>query len=112
LAALVSRPAEVQSSVVPVVILQIGAYLLAYFALAQPTSPIVTLASVLPPFAPILMPVLMTGGSVPAWQFGLALILIVVAIVGLTWLAGRIYANSAMRIGTRLRFMDAYRGWR
>lgn len=110
LAALVSRPEEVQSAIAPVAVFQIGSYLLAYLALANPTSPVVTIASVLPPFAPILMPVRMSGGDVPAWQVGLALVLTVVAIAGLTRLAGRVYANSAMRIGTRVRFMDAFRG--
>jgi ABC-2 type transport system permease protein len=56
------------------------------------------------------MPVRTTGGDVPAWQVGLALALAVAAIAGLTWLAGRVYANSAMRIGTRVRFRDAFHG--
>ena len=110
MAALVSRPEEVQGAVAPVAVFQIGSYLLAYLALANPTSPIVAIASVVPPFAPILMPVRMSGGDVPAWQVGLALLLTLVAIAGLIRLAGRIYANAAMRIGTRVRFMDAFRG--
>jgi ABC-2 type transport system permease protein len=36
--------------------------------------------------------------------------LTVATIAGVVWLAGRIYANSAMRTGTRVRFMDAFRG--
>ncbi len=110
LAALVSRPEEVQSAVAPVAVFQIGSYLLAYLALANPTSLVVVAASLVPPFAPILMPVRMAGGDVPAWQIGLALVLTVAAIAGLTQLAGRVYANAAMRIGTRVRFMDALRG--
>ena len=110
MASLVSRPEEVQSAVTPVAVFQIGSYLLAYLALANPSSPIVEIASVLPPFAPILMPVRTTGGDVPAWQIGLALALTVAAIVGLIWLAGRVYANSAMRIGSRVRFIEAFRG--
>ncbi len=110
MAALVSRPEEVQSAVTPVAVFQIGSYLLAYLTLANPTSPVATIASMLPPFAPILMPVRTTGGDVPVWQVALALALTVAAIVGVTRLAGRIYANSAMRIGSRVRFMDAFRG--
>ncbi len=110
LAALVSRPEEVQSAVAPVAVFQIGSYLLAYLALANPTSPVVAIASMVPPFAPVLMPVRMAGGDVPAWQVGLALVLTAAAIAGLTRLAGRVYANAAMRIGTRVRFMDAFRG--
>jgi len=37
--------------------------------------------------------------DVPFWQVGLAVVLIVASIVGLTWLAGRMYTNAAMRIG-------------
>jgi ABC-2 type transport system permease protein len=110
LAALVSRPEEVQSTVAPINLFQIASYLLAYVYLANPSSPVALVASVLPPFAPILMAVRISGGNLPAWQFGLALVLIVAAIGGLIWLAGRVYANSAMRIGSRVRFMEAFRG--
>jgi ABC-2 type transport system permease protein len=110
LAALVSRPEEVQGAVAPINVFQIGAYLLTYVYLANQSSPLALVASVLPPFAPILMAVRISVGDVPAWQIGLALVLIVASIVGLIWLAGRVYANSAMRIGSRVRFMDAFRG--
>ena len=66
--------------------------------------------SILPPFAPILMTVRMATGDATGWQVGLAIALIVVSIAGLTWLAGRIYANSVLRLGKRVRFRDAFRG--
>ena len=107
---LVSRQEEVQSAVAPISILQIAGYLLMYAALPNPSGPLATVCSLLPPFAPILMPVRMAASDVPLWQVGLAAALIAASIVGLTWLAGRIYSNAAMRIGARVRFMDAYRG--
>jgi ABC-2 type transport system permease protein len=110
LAALVSRQEEVQSAVAPIQVFAIGSYLLAYVALVNPASPLIILASLLPPFAPILMAVRISVGDVPAWQVGLAIALIVASIAGLVWLAGRVYANSAMRMGSRVRFMDAFRG--
>jgi ABC-2 type transport system permease protein len=109
-AALVSRQEEVQSAVAPISILQIAGYLLMYASLPNPNGPLATICSVLPPFAPILMPVRMAAADVPAWQVGLAAALIVASIAGLTWLAGRMYTNAAMRIGARVRFMDAFRG--
>jgi ABC-2 type transport system permease protein len=81
-----------------------------YAALPNPSGPLATVCSLLPPFAPILMPVRMAVTDVPFWQVGLAAGLIVASIVGLTWLAGRMYINAAMRIGARVRFMDAFRG--
>ncbi len=110
LAALVSRPEEVQGAVAPINVFQVGAYLLAYVYLANQSNPLVLVASVLPPFSPILMAVRISAGDLPAWQVALALVLIVASIAGLIWLAGRVYANSAMRIGTKVRFMDAFRG--
>jgi ABC-2 type transport system permease protein len=69
-----------------------------------------TVLSILPPFAPILMPVRMASGDALAWQVGIALVLTVMSTLGLTWVAGRIYTNSVLRLGTRVRFLDALRG--
>ncbi len=109
-ASLVSRQEEIQSAVAPISVFQIAGYLLMYAALPNPSGPLATLCSLLPPFAPILMPVRMAVTDVPIWQVGLAMALIVASIGGLTWLAGRMYTNAAMRIGARVRFMDAFRG--
>ena len=109
-ASLVSRQEEVQSAVAPIGILQIAGYLLVYAALPNPSGPLATVCSLLPPFAPYLMAVRMAASDVPFWQVGLAVALDLASIVGLTWLAGRMYTNAAMRIGARVRFMDAFRG--
>ena len=109
-ASLVSRQEEVQSAVAPISIFQIAGYLLMYAALPNPSGPLATVCSLLPPFAPILMAVRMASSDVPFWEVGLAVALIVASIVGLTWLAGRMYTNAAMRIGARVRFMDVFRG--
>ena len=109
-ASLVSRQEEIQSAVAPISILQIAGYLLMYAALPNPSGPLATVCSLLPPFAPILMAVRMAASPVPFWQVGLAIALIVASIVGLTWLAGRMYSNAALHLGTRVRFMDAFRG--
>jgi ABC-2 type transport system permease protein len=109
-ASLVSRQEEVQSAVAPIGILQIAGYLLVYAALPNPSGPLATVCSLLPPFAPVLMAVRMAATDVPFWQVALAVALTLASIGGLTWLAGRMYTNAAMRIGARVRFMDAFRG--
>jgi len=81
-----------------------------YAALPNPTGPLAIVCSLLPPFAPIVMAVRMAATDVPLWQVGLSISICVASIVGLTWLAGRMYANAAMRRGARVRFMDAFRG--
>ena len=109
-ASLVSRQEEIQSAVAPISILQVTGYLLMYAALPDPSGPLATACSLLPPFAPILMAVRMAASDVPLWQVGLAIALIVASIGGLTWLAGRMYSNAALHLGTRVRFMEAFRG--
>jgi ABC-2 type transport system permease protein len=109
-ASLVSRQEEIQSAVAPISILQIAGYLLMYAALPSPSGPLATVASLLPPFAPIVMAVRMAATDVPFWQVGLAVALTLASIVGLTWLAGRIYSNAALRLGARARFMETLRG--
>jgi ABC-2 type transport system permease protein len=56
------------------------------------------------------MVVRMASSDVALWQVGLAAVLTIASIAGLTWLAGRVYANAALHLGTRVRFRDALRG--
>ena len=110
-ASLVSRPEEVQAAVTPIsVFLGVSYLLVILVALPNPSSSIVTLLSLLPPFAPILMSVRMAGGDVALWQVGLALALMLVSIPALIWFAGRIYANSVLRTGARVPIAEAWRG--
>lgn len=60
-----------------------------------------------PPFAPILMPARMAASDVELWQVGLAVVLTLAGAVGLTFVAGRIYAYSVLRMGARVPLMDA-----
>jgi ABC-2 type transport system permease protein len=109
-AATVSRQEEVSGATAPITVFLIGSFLLAYTVIPNPASTLSTILSILPPFAPILMPVRMSSGDASAWQVGLALVLTVIAILGLTWIAGRIHSNSVLRLGARVRFRDALRG--
>jgi ABC-2 type transport system permease protein len=111
-AVLVSRPEEVAYATAPVMVGMIFSYLLMFVALGDPTNPFIVVLSMLPPCSPILMTLRIAYGVAPLWQVLVAMVLTVAAIVGLTWVAGRTYANSAMRFGTRVRFLDALSGRR
>ncbi|MGA2513010.1 MAG: ABC transporter permease [Candidatus Limnocylindrales bacterium] len=109
-ASLVSRPEEVAGVTAPIVIFLVLSYLSVLVGVSSPTGTASTVLSVLPPFAPVLMPVLMATGDAASWQIALAIALALATAVVLTWLAGRIYANSVLRFGARVRFLDALRG--
>jgi ABC-2 type transport system permease protein len=106
---MVSRQEEAAPVVAPIGILIIGSYLAFFWVEANPTNPIGTVLSLLPPFAPVLMSARMATGEAQAWQVVLAIVLMLAGIAGMNALAARIYSNSVLRIGTRVRLADAWR---
>jgi ABC-2 type transport system permease protein len=109
-AVLVSRPEEVAGATAPVTIALVVPYLLMFVGLSDPTNPLIVVLSIVPPCSPILMTLRIAYGVAPLWQVLVAMALTIAAIVGTTWVAGRTYANSAMRFGSRVRFLDALFG--
>jgi ABC-2 type transport system permease protein len=109
-AALVSRQEEVAGVTAPPVLLLIMAYILVYAVVADPSSLASTILSLLPPFAPVLMTFRTATSDVPIWQVLLAMALSVATSVGITAVAARIYANSILRVGSRVRLIEALRG--
>lgn len=109
-ASLVSRQEEVASATTPISVFLVLSFLLVYVVVPDPSSRLATVLSLLPPFAPVLMPVRMATGDAAAWQVALAMLLTLATAGVLTWLAGRIYANSVLRLGARVRVMEALRG--
>jgi ABC-2 type transport system permease protein len=106
---MVSRQEEAAPVVAPIGILIIGSYLAFFWVEANPTNPIGVVLSLLPPFAPVLMSARMATGEAQAWQVVLAILLMLAGIAGMNALAARIYSNSVLRIGTRVRLADAWR---
>jgi len=121
-ASLVSRVEEVSSATVPVTMLLVVTWLLAYVvaipaidavtgggAAPHGLATLTTVLSLIPPFTPVLMSIRMAAGEVPLWEGLLAILLVLGSIAGVTWLGARIYANSVLRFGARIRIRDALR---
>jgi ABC-2 type transport system permease protein len=109
-AALVSRQEDVASVTTPITMVVVATYLAVFWVVGSPDNPLAVLLSVLPPLAPVLMPVRIASGDAQLWQVALAAVLTVATIAGLNFGAGRIYANSVLRTGTRVRLRDAWSG--
>ena len=105
---LVSRQDEVQSVALPITMIIVLSWfvalgvLLSQFNLQSETTADM-IVSVLPPFAPVLMPSALATGDAPAWQGLLVVVLSVATTAAATWLVARIYANSVLRIAVKLR---------
>ncbi|GLZ34384.1 ABC transporter permease [Lentzea sp. NBRC 105346] len=107
-ASLVSRQEELQSVLTPISMTIIIAFVLGINLMIQDaTGTAVTLLSMLPPFAPILMPGRMAMGVAPTWQVLVAIVLALGAIVAITWLGGKVYSNAVLRVGSRVKLRDA-----
>ena len=76
---------------------------------SHPDSGLVAVLSLIPVFAPTLMPVRLALGVVPAWQAVVSLAGMVAVIPLLLWLAARIYRNAVLRSGARVKLRDAWR---
>ena len=107
---LVSRQEEVNGVIAPLTMTIVMAFVVSInLMLADPDSTLVAVLSMLPPFAPILMPARIAVGNAALWQVATATILALLAILALTWLAGRIYSTAVLRTGARVRLRDALR---
>lgn len=111
LGALVSRQEDVGSVTAPAITLVVLPYVLGISILpSDPDNKLVMYLSLIPFFSPLLMPMRIALGVAPAWQVALSLVLTVALIAALIWLAGRIYRNAVLRMGSRVGLVEALRG--
>ncbi|MFF5366362.1 ABC transporter permease [Streptomyces sp. NPDC013187] len=109
-AARVSRQEDLQGVVQPVMLLITTPFVLGIALLSKDAhDPLIEWLSLVPPLSPILMPARMLLGTAPAWQVALSLVLAVAALVGMTRVAGRMYAGSVLRSGSRVPLAEALR---
>jgi ABC-2 type transport system permease protein len=107
---MVSRQEDVAWVTGPVSMIAVGAYLSFFWVVANPDNTLAVLMSVVPPFALVIMPGRIATGDATLWQIAVSITLTVLAIAALNVLAARIYTNSVLRIGTRVKLAQAWRG--
>jgi ABC-2 type transport system permease protein len=108
---LVSRQSDVNSVITPVQIPLILTYGLSYTVIyANGANVLFRVLGFLPPTAPIAMPVLYAAGDVPLWQVVLSAVICAAGTVWMARLATRIYTQSILRTGPRIRLRQALRG--
>ena len=108
LGATVSRQEDLQSTLILPVIIMLPGFFLAQIAQEQPDSPAVEVASLVPFWAPMVMPTRAALGPVPPWQLGLAVVLVVIFSYLLIRAAARVYRGAVLRLGAKVRMRDAW----
>ena len=106
---LVSRMEDAQNVAFPMSMIAVAGFFVSIAALSDPDGPAAVVGTFIPMTAPFVVPVRAALGAIPGWQYLLAVILTVGAIVGLVFVAGRIYAGGLLRFGTRVKLRDAWR---
>ncbi|MFI5584186.1 ABC transporter permease [Amycolatopsis sp. NPDC051758] len=111
LGSLVSRQEDTQSVVSPLNIILIVGFIAGINLLLQdPSGTGAKVLSLIPLLSPILMPARISIGVAAGWEVALSLGLTVALVAVLTWLGGKIYGNSVLRIGSRIKLSEALRG--
>lgn len=108
LSATVSRPEDVASVTSPLSMLVMIPYFLIVFA--NQNEAVMTWLSYIPFSSPVAMPVRMFSAGTEWWEPWLALAILLVTVVGALWVAGRIYENSVLRTGPKVKLKDALKG--
>lgn len=105
---LVSRPEELQSVLMPIMLIAMAPLAVAAAAAGSITAPWVAVVRYIPPFSGLLMPLEASVNAVSPEQQLLAAGVMLLVTAACAWLGARIYRNSILRIGATLRWRQ---GW-
>ena len=107
-ASMVSRQEDIGSTTTPITMLIMAPYVLVIVFNDNPL--VLTIMSYVPFSAPVGMPLRMYLGDAQWWEPVLSLLILVASCVAAIALAARIYQNSLLRMGARVKLAEALRG--
>ncbi|GGN60677.1 ABC transporter permease [Oceanobacillus indicireducens] len=99
LGSLVSRSEDVGQLIMPMIILIVIAFLVAIFGLGAPESTIVTISSFIPFFTPMVMILRIGMLSLPIWEIGLSIVILIISIIILGLIGARVYKGGVLMYG-------------
>ena len=111
-ASLVSRQEDLNSVVMPTMLVLVAAVIVGVQAAAAPDGTLAVVTSYIPGLSPLVMPVRQAAGDVALWEIALAVVLMLVAIALFVRLGGRVYAGALLRTSGKTTIRDALRAER
>jgi ABC-2 type transport system permease protein len=97
-------PQDAQSLMMPITIPIVLGIIIMINAINDPSGPLATWSSIIPFFSPIVMMARIPFGvpdTVPYWQLGLSMALLVGGFLATTWLSARIYRTGILLYGKK-----------
>jgi ABC-2 type transport system permease protein len=111
-ASLVSRQEDLGSVLTPTTLVLVAGFFVGLQAAGNPDSTLATVTSFVPGLSPLVMPVRQAAGEAAAWEVGLAVVLMLVAIALVVRLGGRVYAGALLRTSGKTKLREALRAER
>lgn len=106
LGSLVSRAEDVGQLITPMIILIVIAFLVAMLGLGAPETTLVTVASFIPFFTPMVMILRIGMLPIPMWEIGLSIGILVVSIIILGLIGARVYRGGVLMYGRSASLKD------
>jgi ABC-2 type transport system permease protein len=106
---LVSRMEDAQNVAFPMSMIAVAGFFVSIAALSDPDGTAAVIGTFIPFTAPFVVPVRAALEAIPAWQYIASVVIMIGAIIGLVFVAGRIYAGGLLRFGSRVKLRDAWR---
>ncbi|MFE6996769.1 ABC transporter permease [Microbacterium sp. NPDC057659] len=107
-ASMVSRQEDIGSTTMPLMMLIMAPYFLVIFFNDNPV--VMTIMSYVPFSAPVAMPVRLFVGEAQWWEPLLSLVILVATCIAAILVGAKIYENSLLRMGARVKLGEALRG--
>ena len=105
-------PQDAQSLMFPITMPIILAIVIMINAITHPDSQLATWSSIIPFFSPIVMMARIpfgVPGTVPYWQLGLSMLLLVLGFLTTTWISAKIYRTGILLYGKKATWKEMWK---
>lgn len=99
LGSLASRTEDINTSIMPIMLIFIVAFMIAVFGMMSPESTLLLVSSFIPFISPMAMFVRIAMTEVPGWQIALSVAMMFATIWATGWLAAKIYRIGILMYG-------------
>ena len=100
---------EAQQAQFPLMMLIIVPVFALVGVIERPNATVSVVLSLVPFFSPFLMFARAAGGAAPLWQVALSVVLMALTVLGVAWVAGRIYRVGILMTGKRPTLTELWR---
>ncbi|MCL6587936.1 MAG: ABC transporter permease [Anoxybacillus sp.] len=106
LGSMVSRLEDVQLVVTPVTLLVLASFFIAMFGLDSPQSPVITVTSFIPFFAPLIMFLRIGMLNIADWEVAVSITLLIGTIIFVAFIGAKIYRGGVLMYGKGASWKD------